>query len=165
MNAKVLAARERNATAYIKIKTALKKRRNVTGSEGMIRIMEEKSEDTLIVPVEVLMFLFSMGITFLEKILIFAGALWIEKCLQADLKMGILLLIVLLLVLQVEITRKRGLFSTSDILDFGLVRIGERSGQLMLEVVSTLEKGLEIEVMFADKRSFVLWLVADLMLL
>ncbi|VDD93739.1 unnamed protein product [Enterobius vermicularis] len=102
MNAKVLAARERNATAYIKIKTALKKRRNVTGSEGMIRIMEEKSEDTLIVPVEVLI--------------------------------------------------KRGLFSTSDILDFGLVRIGERSGQLMLEVVSTLEKGLEIESLYVAEK-------------
>uniref|UniRef100_A0A0N5AGK4 TMEM131_like domain-containing protein n=1 Tax=Syphacia muris TaxID=451379 RepID=A0A0N5AGK4_9BILA len=101
MNAKLLAAHERNATAYIKIKTDLKRKKsNSKEQEEIVKSVDESFEDTLIVPVEV------------------------------------------------EITRKRGLFSTSDVLDFGLVRIGERTGHLTLEVVSTLDKGLEIEVIW-----------------
>lgn len=52
MNAKMLAAKERNANAYIKIKTDLKKRKAVSGRDGEMET-EERSEETLIVPLEV----------------------------------------------------------------------------------------------------------------
>lgn len=37
-----------------------------------------------------------------------------------------------------------------DLLDFGLIRSGDKSSELMLEIVSTLEKGIEIEVLFVQ---------------
>uniref|UniRef100_F1KQA2 Transmembrane protein 131 n=1 Tax=Ascaris suum TaxID=6253 RepID=F1KQA2_ASCSU len=102
MNAKMLAAKERNANAYIKIKTDLKKRKAVSGRDGEMET-EERSEETLIVPLEV------------------------------------------------EITKKRGIFATVDLLDFGLIRWGEKSRQLTLEIVSTLEKGIDIESLYVER--------------
>ncbi|KHN71666.1 Transmembrane protein [Toxocara canis] len=52
MNAKMLAAKERNANAYIKIKTDLKKRKATADRESE-EDLEEQSEETLIVPLEV----------------------------------------------------------------------------------------------------------------
>ncbi|KHN80250.1 Transmembrane protein [Toxocara canis] len=51
----------------------------------------------------------------------------------------------------VEITRKRGIFATVDLLDFGLMRWGEKSQQLTLEIVSTLEKGIDIESLYVER--------------
>ncbi|VDM37502.1 unnamed protein product [Toxocara canis] len=102
MNAKMLAAKERNANAYIKIKTDLKKRKATADRESE-EDLEEQSEETLIVPLEV------------------------------------------------EITRKRGIFATVDLLDFGLMRWGEKSQQLTLEIVSTLEKGIDIESLYVER--------------
>lgn len=53
-----------------------------------------------------------------------------------------------------EVTRRRGLFATVDVLDFGLIRAGDKSKELLLEIVSNLEKGIEIEVVFFKKFSF-----------
>uniref|UniRef100_A0A0N4UMJ2 TMEM131_like domain-containing protein n=1 Tax=Dracunculus medinensis TaxID=318479 RepID=A0A0N4UMJ2_DRAME len=50
-----------------------------------------------------------------------------------------------------ETTKKRGVFSTVDILDFGLIKLGEKSSPIILEVFSTLEKGIEIESLYVEK--------------
>ncbi|MCP9259030.1 hypothetical protein DINM_002011 [Dirofilaria immitis] len=46
--------------------------------------------------------------------------------------------------------KKRGLYATVDLLDFGLIRSGDKSSELMLEIVSTLEKGIEIENLYLE---------------
>ncbi|VDM23284.1 unnamed protein product [Wuchereria bancrofti] len=106
MNAKLLGARERNSSAYIKIKTNRKRRKVIDKSSSNISSQTnfgvEHVEDTLIIPIEV------------------------------------------------EITKKRGLYATVDLLDFGLIRSGDKSSELMLEIVSTLEKGVEIESLYLE---------------
>ncbi|VDO33505.1 unnamed protein product, partial [Onchocerca flexuosa] len=106
MNAKLFGARERNSSAYIKIKTS-RKRRKINDKRSSNDLLQtnldvEHVEDALIVPVEV------------------------------------------------EITVKRGLYATVDLLDFGLIRSGDKSSELMLEIVSTLEKGIEIESLYLE---------------
>ncbi|VDK51520.1 unnamed protein product, partial [Gongylonema pulchrum] len=51
----------------------------------------------------------------------------------------------LIVPVEAEIVRKRGLFAAVDILDFGLVRAGDKSRELLLQIVSNLEKTIEIE--------------------
>nr|CRZ22666.1 Bm2436 [Brugia malayi] len=106
MNAKLLGARERNSSAYIRIKTNRKRRKVIDKSSSKISLQTnfdvEHVEDTLIIPIEV------------------------------------------------EITKKRGLYATVDLLDFGLIRSGDKSSELMLEIVSTLEKGIEIESLYLE---------------
>ncbi|VBB31847.1 unnamed protein product [Acanthocheilonema viteae] len=106
MNAKLFGARERNSSAYIKIKTNRKRRKvidkQLSRNSLQTNISVEHIEDTLIVPVEV------------------------------------------------EITKKRGLYSAVDLLDFGLIRSGDKSSTLMLEIISTLEKGIEIESLYLE---------------
>ncbi|EJD75483.1 transmembrane protein [Loa loa] len=108
MNAKLLGARERNSSAYIKIKTNRKRHKVIDErlSEDSVQtnLGLEHVVDTLIVPVEV------------------------------------------------EITKKRGLYATVDLLDFGLIRSGDKSSVLMLEVVSTLERGIEIENLYVESN-------------
>ncbi|CAG9531321.1 unnamed protein product [Cercopithifilaria johnstoni] len=108
MNAKLFGARERNSSAYIKIKTNRKRRKLIDKwslkNSPLTNIGVEYVEDTLIVPVEV------------------------------------------------EITRKRGLYAAVDLLDFGLIRSGDKSSELILEIVSTLEKGIEIESLYLESN-------------
>lgn len=40
------------------------------------------------------------------------------------------------------------------LLDFGLIRSGDKSSELKLEIVSTLEKGIEIEVLYCCFQLF-----------
>jgi hypothetical protein len=47
---------------------------------------------------------------------------------------------------EVEVTQKRGIFATVDLIDFGLIRAGEISKSHNLSVISTLEKSVDIEV-------------------
>ncbi|KAM3724049.1 Transmembrane protein [Dirofilaria immitis] len=106
MNAKLFGARERNSSAYIKIKTNRKRRKvkdkRSSNDLSQTNFSVEHVENTLIVPIEV------------------------------------------------EITKKRGLYATVDLLDFGLIRSGDKSSELMLEIVSTLEKGIEIENLYLE---------------
>uniref|UniRef100_A0A0R3S3C4 Ribophorin-2 n=1 Tax=Elaeophora elaphi TaxID=1147741 RepID=A0A0R3S3C4_9BILA len=104
MNAKLFGARERNSSAYIKIKTNRKRRKVIDkrSSGNSLQTNMESVEDTLIVPVEI------------------------------------------------EITKKHGLYATVDLLDFGLIRFGDKSSELMLEIFSTLEKGIEIESLYLE---------------
>ncbi|VDK82735.1 unnamed protein product [Litomosoides sigmodontis] len=106
MNAKLLGARERNSSAYIKIRTN-RKRHKLVDKHSSKHLLQtsgsvEHIEDTLIVSVEV------------------------------------------------EITKKRGLYSVVDLIDFGLIRFGDKSSEVMLEIVSTLEKGIEIENLYLE---------------
>ncbi|KAI6177163.1 hypothetical protein M3Y97_00877100 [Aphelenchoides bicaudatus] len=52
-----------------------------------------------------------------------------------------------------DITSKRGLFSTADVLDFGLIKYGERSKRLVFKAYSTMEKGLEIDSVYVEKSN------------
>uniref|UniRef100_A0A915Q3R3 Transmembrane protein 131-like N-terminal domain-containing protein n=1 Tax=Setaria digitata TaxID=48799 RepID=A0A915Q3R3_9BILA len=108
MNAKLFGARERNSSAYIKIKTDRKRRKENNNQSLKDSVQMEAAiehvEETLIVPVKI------------------------------------------------EIMKKRGLYATVDLLDFGLIRSGDKSRELMLEIVSTLEKGIEIESLYLESN-------------
>uniref|UniRef100_A0A1I7YZI3 TMEM131_like domain-containing protein n=1 Tax=Steinernema glaseri TaxID=37863 RepID=A0A1I7YZI3_9BILA len=58
----------------------------------------------------------------------------------------------LLVPVDLEITRQQGLFATVDRLDFGLIKAGEASTTLTLEVVSTLDRSLELDSVFVEDR-------------
>lgn len=60
-------------------------------------------------------------------------------------------MLTLFLPLHIEITRRRGIFSTTDLLDFGFVKIGEKLSPMKLSIFSTLERGIEIETVYTDK--------------
>lgn len=59
----------------------------------------------------------------------------------------------LVMAIDVEVTSKKDLFPTADLLDFGLIKYGERSKRLVFEVFSTVEKGLEIDSVYVDKSN------------
>uniref|UniRef100_A0A914XGB6 Transmembrane protein 131 n=1 Tax=Plectus sambesii TaxID=2011161 RepID=A0A914XGB6_9BILA len=90
MRAKFIAARERNTTSFIRIRTDLK-RASADDSGYQARTQ------TIVVPVEV------------------------------------------------EVTGKKGLFATTDMIDFGLIKAGNESITLELRIVSTLDKSIDIE--------------------
>lgn len=93
MKAKFIAARERNTTSFIRIRTDLKK--GSSGEDGGGR--QQTRTQTIVVPVEV------------------------------------------------EVTGKKGLFPTTDLVDFGLIKAGDESGVFEMRIVSTLEKSIDIE--------------------
>lgn len=51
-----------------------------------------------------------------------------------------------------EVTRKRDIFSVDNVLDFGLIREGERSKQLLFRVYSTADKSIEIDSVYVVKN-------------
>lgn len=59
----------------------------------------------------------------------------------------------LVLAVDLDVASKRGLFSTSDVLDFGLIKYGERSKRLIFNAYSTVEKGVEIDSVYVDKSN------------
>jgi hypothetical protein len=52
----------------------------------------------------------------------------------------------LIVPVEVEVTQKRGIFATVDALHFGLIRGGMKSPALILSIISTLDKSIDIEV-------------------
>ncbi|KAI6240905.1 hypothetical protein M3Y99_00399100 [Aphelenchoides fujianensis] len=61
--------------------------------------------------------------------------------------------VVLIMAVDLEVTSQPGLFSTVDVLDFGLIKYGERSQRLVFRTYSTVEKGLEIDSVYVDRTS------------
>lgn len=59
----------------------------------------------------------------------------------------------LVIAVDLDITSKQGLFPTADVLDFGLIRYGDRSKRLVFEAFSTNEKGLEIDSVYVEKSN------------
>lgn len=59
----------------------------------------------------------------------------------------------LVMAVDLDVTSKRGIFSTADLLDFGLIKYGERSKRLVFKAYSTVEKGLEIDSVYVDKSN------------
>uniref|UniRef100_A0A915DE29 TMEM131 second Ig-like domain-containing protein n=1 Tax=Ditylenchus dipsaci TaxID=166011 RepID=A0A915DE29_9BILA len=57
----------------------------------------------------------------------------------------------LVIPLEVQVSKKRGIFSTDSSLQFGLIKEGERSKQLTFRVYSNLEKGVDIETIYVSK--------------
>ncbi|KAJ1370835.1 hypothetical protein KIN20_032649 [Parelaphostrongylus tenuis] len=58
----------------------------------------------------------------------------------------------IILPIPIEVNRRRGVFTTKDILDFGLLRQGERSQYQMLSVYQYMLNGkLEFETLYVDK--------------
>lgn len=53
---------------------------------------------------------------------------------------------ILVIPLDMQISKKRGIFSADEVLDFGMIKAGDKSKQLMFKIFSTVEKSLDIEV-------------------
>lgn len=51
----------------------------------------------------------------------------------------------LVIALNIEVTKKKGIFATTDVLDFGLLKYGERSERLVFEVISNVDNGIDID--------------------
>ncbi|KAI6188172.1 hypothetical protein M3Y98_00325400 [Aphelenchoides besseyi] len=61
--------------------------------------------------------------------------------------------ILLVMTVDMEVTTQPGLFSTVDVLDFGLIKYGERSQRMIFNAYSTVEKGIEIDSVYVDRTS------------
>ncbi|TKR67648.1 hypothetical protein L596_023768 [Steinernema carpocapsae] len=61
----------------------------------------------------------------------------------------------ILVPIEMRIVRKQGLFPTVDKLDFGLVKAGETSPTLTLEVVSTLDRSVHLDSIVVDDEDAV----------
>lgn len=59
----------------------------------------------------------------------------------------------LVVAVDLDVTSKQGLFSTADILDFGLIKYGDRSKRLIFKAYSTMEKGLEIDSVYVESSN------------
>ncbi|KAI6215115.1 hypothetical protein M3Y94_00347300 [Aphelenchoides besseyi] len=61
--------------------------------------------------------------------------------------------VLLVMTVDMEVTTQPGLFSTVDVLDFGLIKYGERSQRMIFNAYSTVEKGIEIDSVYVDRTS------------
>uniref|UniRef100_A0A914YUI0 Transmembrane protein 131 n=1 Tax=Panagrolaimus superbus TaxID=310955 RepID=A0A914YUI0_9BILA len=53
-----------------------------------------------------------------------------------------------------KVLRHRSIYSVKNNFDFGLIKLGEKSEQLVVDVLSTVEKSIDIESIYVDKSDF-----------
>ena len=52
----------------------------------------------------------------------------------------------ILIPIDFKILKQRSIYSVKNVFDFGLIKLGEKSKQLVIDVYSTVEKSIDIEV-------------------
>lgn len=60
----------------------------------------------------------------------------------------------LLVSVELQVTDRPGFFAVTDVLDFGLLRFGDRSRRMEFAAYSTVEKGLEVESIYVNKNNY-----------
>ncbi|CAD5221298.1 unnamed protein product [Bursaphelenchus xylophilus] len=58
----------------------------------------------------------------------------------------------LVIAVDLEVTRQLGIFSTVDVIDFGLIKYGDRSERKVFEAFTNVDNGLEVESIYVVKN-------------